>query len=219
MGFALSCSLRSVCRCATSWATLFLILFNGALPRTPVTFFNLVLSFSAKRKDERKGAGNDKFNLAVRPLHKLYWRYRLSWTSHHFRIALAPLFIIFSINMNIFWVSNGLREFWVKATVLKLAVRAFFKQYCLSEWNERVVLRGQAEKQEPQNYLQPWIFFGYFLCFKTKKVILILDEQKNRSGARRSQIRNQLTQSAVKERTSINFSHFSHFSHFSLYKT
>ena len=40
---------------------------------------------------------------------------------------------------------------------LRIAAKAFSKQYCLSdaEWNEvaRVVLRGQAEKQEPQNYL------------------------------------------------------------------
>ena len=28
----------------------------------------------------------------------------------------------------------------------------------------------QAENQEPQNYLQPCSFFGYFLCIKTKKV-------------------------------------------------
>ena len=69
---------------------------------------------------------------------------------------------IFCLNMedsskrkNTLWISNGLREFWEKATVLKLAARVCSKQYCLSECNERVVLRGQAEKQEPQNYLQP----------------------------------------------------------------
>jgi hypothetical protein len=57
-----------------------------------------------------------------------------------------------------FWISDGLREFWEKATVLKLAAGAISKQYCLSDpplGGERVVLRGQAEKQEPQNYLQP----------------------------------------------------------------
>jgi hypothetical protein len=57
-----------------------------------------------------------------------------------------------------FGFKNGLREFWEIVTVLKLAVRACCKQYCLSEppsGGERVVLRGQAEKQEPQNYLQP----------------------------------------------------------------
>jgi len=57
--------------------------------------------------------------------------------------------------MIVFWISNGLREFWEIATILKLAVMACCKQYCLSEQSERVVLRGQAEKQEPQNYLQP----------------------------------------------------------------
>jgi len=57
-----------------------------------------------------------------------------------------------------FWISNGLREFWEKATVLRLAAMACCKQYCLSDppsGGERVVLREQAEKQEPQNYLQP----------------------------------------------------------------
>ena len=36
-----------------------------------------------------------------------------------------------------------------------------------------VVLRGQASKQEPQNHLQPWFFFGYFLFIKKKKVTWI----------------------------------------------
>jgi hypothetical protein len=60
--------------------------------------------------------------------------------------------------MILFWISTGLREFWEKATVLRLAALAFSKQYCLSDpaiAGDRVVLRGQAEKQEPQNYLQP----------------------------------------------------------------
>src|SRR5450759_1561123 len=30
------------------------------------------------------------------------------------------------------WISNGLREFWEIATVLRLAARAFCKQYCLT---------------------------------------------------------------------------------------
>jgi hypothetical protein len=37
---------------------------------------------------------------------------------------------IYSVN---FWISNGLREFWEIAIVLKLAVVAFSKQYCLSD--------------------------------------------------------------------------------------
>jgi hypothetical protein len=52
------------------------------------------------------------------------------------------------------WISNGLREFWGKAKVLKLAAGACCKQYCLSDpayAGERVVLRGQASKQEPQS--------------------------------------------------------------------
>jgi hypothetical protein len=46
---------------------------------------------------------------------------------------------------------------WEKATVLRLAAIALSKQYYLSdhtEAGERVVLRGQAKKQEPKNYLQ-----------------------------------------------------------------
>jgi len=38
------------------------------------------------------------------------------------------------------WISNGLREFWDKATVLKLAAVACCKQYCL---------RGQSVKKLP----------------------------------------------------------------------
>src|ERR1035437_8846699 len=38
----------------------------------------------------------------------------------------------FSNIMNVFWISNGLREFWEKAIVLKLAARACSKQYCLT---------------------------------------------------------------------------------------
>jgi hypothetical protein len=57
--------------------------------------------------------------------------------------------------------------------VLRHAARACSKRYCLSDppfGGERVVSRAHAEKHESQNVLQPWIFFGYFLCFKTKKV-------------------------------------------------
>jgi len=53
-------------------------------------------------------------------------------------------------------ISTGLREFWEIATVFKLAAMACCKQYCLSPASAgRVVLRGQANKQEPQNSLQP----------------------------------------------------------------
>jgi hypothetical protein len=63
-----------------------------------------------------------------------------------------------TVTFMIFLISNGLREFWEIATVLKIAAWALNKQYCLSDTpagGERVVLHGQAEKQEPQNYLQP----------------------------------------------------------------
>jgi hypothetical protein len=39
--------------------------------------------------------------------------------------------------MNGFWISQGLREFWDKATVLKLAAWAYSKQYCLSDPAQR----------------------------------------------------------------------------------
>ena len=35
------------------------------------------------------------------------------------------------------WISNGLRLFWDIATVFRLAVLAFCKQYCLSDAEER----------------------------------------------------------------------------------
>jgi hypothetical protein len=56
------------------------------------------------------------------------------------------------------WILKGLKEFWEIATVLKFAEVACCKQYCLRDppfGGERVVLRGQAEKQLPQNSLQP----------------------------------------------------------------
>jgi hypothetical protein len=37
----------------------------------------------------------------------------------------------------VFWISQGLREFWDKATVLKLAAWAYSKQYCLSDPAQR----------------------------------------------------------------------------------
>ena len=42
-----------------------------------------------------------------------------------------------------------------------------------------VVLRGQASKQSPQNYLKPWFFFGYFLFIKKKKVTYIICISRN----------------------------------------
>jgi len=41
--------------------------------------------------------------------------------------------------MIVVWISNGLREFWVLATVFRACYEAFSKQYCLSEQRERVV--------------------------------------------------------------------------------
>jgi hypothetical protein len=41
-----------------------------------------------------------------------------------FGFAPAPLFLK--------WILKGLREFWEKVTVLRLAARACCKQYCLS---------------------------------------------------------------------------------------
>jgi hypothetical protein len=71
---------------------------------------------------------------------------------------LTAIWVRISINKKIrikIWVSNGLREFWEIASVMRLAARALSKQYCLSEQRERVVLRAQAEKHTPQNSLQP----------------------------------------------------------------
>jgi hypothetical protein len=70
---------------------------------------------------------------------------------------LKELFKFINIKFG-YLISNCLREFWVKATVLRLAVQAFSKQYCLSDTpisGERFVLGVQDEKQEPQNSLKP----------------------------------------------------------------
>lgn len=42
-------------------------------------------------------------------------------TSHRFRFAPALLFILISLYLKDSWISKGLREFWGKATVFKLA--------------------------------------------------------------------------------------------------
>jgi len=54
------------------------------------------------------------------------------------------------------------------------------KHYCLREWSERVVMRGQTRKNESENYLQPWIFFRF----------LSLHQGKERNNCKRSKPRN-----------------------------
>lgn len=49
--------------------------------------------------------------------------------SLRFRFALAPLFMESGNIMDLFWISNGLREFWEKAIVLKLAARACSRHF------------------------------------------------------------------------------------------
>ena len=59
------------------------------IPRLSQFFY--YCSFFARPKNEpKKGAGNDNFTPAVRPLHKPNCRYRPGWSSHHFRIPCAP---------------------------------------------------------------------------------------------------------------------------------
>jgi hypothetical protein len=68
------------------------------------------------------------------------------------------------------------------------------------------LLRGQDEKQEPQNYLKPCIFFGYFLCFKTKKVTWFWASKRNeqiRYGQAKEPIR-QLAESSPKANENSN---------------
>jgi len=51
-----------------------------------------------------------------------------------YRLTSIWVRISFKKNIRItIWVSNGLREFWEIATVLRLAARAWSKQYCLSD--------------------------------------------------------------------------------------
>ncbi|MDO9340372.1 MAG: hypothetical protein Q7T72_07590 [Bacteroidales bacterium] len=92
-----------------------------------------VLSFYAKRKYERKGATNEKsiISFPCRPFPEpgpdmIDLASPSSLRSVHAvcGLALAPSFMNFINIMRIFWISNGLREFWEIATVLKLAARA-----------------------------------------------------------------------------------------------
>ncbi|MCX6260555.1 MAG: hypothetical protein NTY95_06925, partial [Bacteroidia bacterium] len=89
------------------------------------------------------------------------WRNQTGYSSRHFRFAPTPFknkqcacILFFGFQS----ASVPSTRDWEKAIVLRLAALAWCKQYCLSdppEGGERVVLRGQAEKQKPQNYLQP----------------------------------------------------------------
>jgi len=73
-----------------------------------------------------------------------------------------------------FLILKGLREFWEIATVLKLAVVAISKQYCLTlsrakgsciAWASWKTVAPKLSAAFP-----PTGGFGYFLCIKTKKV-------------------------------------------------
>ena len=87
------------------------------------TKYLFVLSLFVQRKNQRKGAGNDKFGLPLCPF--LYplrstlqakLRTVSGLPSHHFLLRFNTL--------REAWIVYGLREFLVKATVLKLAVMA-----------------------------------------------------------------------------------------------
>jgi len=103
-------------------------------------FFYFVPSFYAKRKDERKGAGNAKFRHNGRLQRWPYWRNNFAWSSRHFRFAFAPrLRILYYVKIMTFGFKR-LREFWEKSNCLKIAGEACWKQYC---W----VIRHLAENE------------------------------------------------------------------------
>ena len=78
-------------------------------------FFYFVLSFYAKRKDERKGAGNANFRLNGRLQRWPYWRNHLAWSSRNFRFALAPWFrILYHIKIMTFGFKKASENFGIK---------------------------------------------------------------------------------------------------------
>ena len=77
------------------------------------------------------------------------------------------------------WISNGLREFWDKATVLRIARQVFCKQYCLRSIRQLAettscIARARRKTGAPKlsAAFPPAGGFGYFLFIKKKKVTL-----------------------------------------------
>ena len=74
------------------------------------------------------------------------------------------------------WMSGTASEHFGKKRIVCWLRREGFAPAILFESRLRrgeLYCVGSHKNYEPQNVLQPWIFFGYFLCFKTKKVTLL----------------------------------------------
>ena len=53
--------------------------------------------------------------------------------------------------MNVSWISTGLREFWEEANVLKIAVKACCKQYCLRRTkDDELYCVGNLKNKSPK---------------------------------------------------------------------
>ena len=72
-----------------------------------------------KKRTKEKEAGNDNFRQNGRLLHRPCWRYRFVWSSHHFRVALAPWLRGCSSNLQVLssfmiicsWISDAFKSF------------------------------------------------------------------------------------------------------------
>jgi hypothetical protein len=77
------------------------------------------------------------------------------------------------------WVSKGLREFWEKATVLRLAAKACCKQYCLTLSNAKGSCIAWASRKTGAPKLSAALNFLWLLSlFQDKESNMDLDEQK-----------------------------------------
>jgi hypothetical protein len=83
-------------------------------------------------------------------------------------------------NINLSWISTGLREFWDKATVLRLAALACCKQYCLtpSEAEGELYCVGKAQNRSPK-IICSLDFLFLFYQEKRKEVLYCLRRTKD----------------------------------------
>ena len=90
--------------------------------------------------------------------------------SRHFRYPLAPSTMNFSNIMRTFWISNGLREFWEIATVLKIAARACCKQYCLRRTkDDELYCVGKLKNRSPKIICSLDFFLVTFFVLRQRK--------------------------------------------------
>jgi hypothetical protein len=105
-------------------------------------FINLKITGKLRSTSCREQYIYNIIQSAVMP-QTLFWSFPDCLPTVNYRMLLIHYY---------FWISNGLREFWEKATVLKLAARACSKQYCLtpSEASGELYCVGKLKNRSPK---------------------------------------------------------------------